>query len=138
MRFIVMSLRFLLTLSGGLEMLAGLLALISPVTVVALLLGVPVDPTAVVLTRLFGAGVFALGLACLKARNDIGSPAGLAVSIGITSYNLLAAVVLIWAAAGLGLGGLLLWVAGIGHAVLCALFVHGLSGLAKDRCARQG
>jgi hypothetical protein len=91
-----MSLRPLLTLSGGLEILAGLPALITPAPLISLLLGGPVDPIAVVLARLFGAGVFALGLACLKARNDVGSPAGLAVSLGITSYNVLAAVVLIW------------------------------------------
>jgi hypothetical protein len=121
-----MSLRLLLTLSGGLEILAGVLTLISPTTAVTMLLGVPVDPIASVLTRLFGAGVFALGLACLKARDDVGTPAGLAVNIGITSYNVLAAVVLIWAAAGLGLGGLLLWGAGIGHAILGALFVSAL------------
>jgi hypothetical protein len=119
-------------------MLAGLLALISPTTAVSLLLGIPVDPIAAVLTRLFGAGVFALGLACLKARNDIGSPAGLAVAYAMTCYNLLAAMFLSWATAGLGLGGAVLWVAGIGHAVLSALFVHGLSGLGKDRCAWQG
>jgi hypothetical protein len=122
-----MSLKFLLTLSGLLEALVGVLTLISPATAISLLLGVPVDPIAAVLTRLFGAGVFALGLACLKARDDLGSPAGLAVSIGITSYNLLAAVVIIWAAAGLGLGGLILWAAGIGHAVLGALFVSALA-----------
>jgi hypothetical protein len=121
-----MSLRLLLTLAGGLEILAGVLTLISPTMAVTMLLGEPVDSVASVLTRLFGAGVFALGLACLKARDDLGSPAGLAVSIGITSYNVLAAVVLIWAAAGLGLGGLLLWGAGIGHAILGALFVSAL------------
>jgi hypothetical protein len=118
-----MSLRLLLTLSGGLEILAGLLALITPGPLLSLLLGGSVDPIASVLARLFGAGVFALGLACLKARNDVASPAGVAVSIGITAYNVLAAVVLIWAAAESGLGGLLLWGAGIGHAALGALFV---------------
>ena len=123
-----MSLRLLLTISGALEVLVGVLALISPAPVVSLLLGVPTDSLATVLARLFGAGVFALGLACLKARNDVASPAGLAVSLGITSYNVLAAVVLIWAAAGLGLGGMLLWAAGIGHAVLGALFVAALVG----------
>ena len=121
-----MSLRLLLTLAGGLEMLAGSAALITPALVVSLLLGGPVDPIASVLARLFGTGVFALGLACLKARNDVGSPAGLAVSLGITSYNVLAAVVLLWTAAGSGLGGLLLWGAGIGHAALGALFVSAL------------
>ena len=121
-----MSLRLLLTLAGGLEILAGLAALIIPAMMVSLLLGSSLDSIGVVLARLFGAGVFALGLACLKARHDAGSPASVAVSIGITAYNVLAAVVLIWAAAGLGLGGLLLWAAGISHAVLGALFVSAL------------
>ena len=121
-----MSLRLLLLLAGGLEILAGLAALIIPAPMVSVLLGVSMDPIASVLARLFGTGVFALGLACLKARHDVGSPAGVAVSIGITTYNVLAAVVLIWAAAELGLGGLLLWAAGISHAVLGAVFVFAL------------
>ena len=126
-----MSLRLLLTLAGGLEILAGLAALITPAPVVAVLLGVPIEPIAAVLTRLFGAGVFALGVACLKARSDFASPAGLAVSLGMTSYNLLAAVVIIWAAVGLSLGGLLLWAAGIGHAVLGVLFLSALVGTSR-------
>ena len=126
-----MSLRLLLTISGVLEVLVGVLALISPAPVVSLLLGGPVDPIALVLARLFGAGVFALGLACLKARSEVASPAGLAVGLGITSYNVLAAVVIIWAAAGLSLGGMLLWAAGIGHVVLGALFVSALVGMRR-------
>ena len=89
-----MSLRLLLTISGGLEALVGVLTLISPAILTDVLTGGPVDASTIVLARLFGAGVFALGLACLKARDDVRSPAGLAVSIGITSYNVLAAVVL--------------------------------------------
>jgi len=130
-----MSLRLLLTLSGGLEILAGLLALITPATVMAALLGGAVGGITVVLARLFGAGVFALGLACLKARNDVASPAGLAVSLGITSYNVLAAVVLLWTAAESGLGGLLLWGAGIGHAALGALFVSALTRIIHEASA---
>ena len=121
-----MSLRFLLALAGSLEILAGSAALIIPALLVSLLFGSSLDPIASVLARLFGAGVFGLGLACLKARHDVGGPAGVAVSIGITAYNILAAVVLLWAAAGLSLGGLLLWAAGIGHAALGALFVSAL------------
>jgi hypothetical protein len=49
-----------------------------------------------------------------------------AVSIGITAYNLLAAVILLWTAAASGLGGLLLWGAGFGHAMLGALLVSAL------------
>jgi hypothetical protein len=121
-----MSLRRLLILSGGLELLVGVLMLLSPMTAVTLLVGGSVDQVASVLARLFGAGVFALGLTCLKARDDVESPTGLAVSLGITAYNILAAVVIVWAAAVLGIGGLLLWGAGIGHAVFGALFVSSL------------
>ena len=123
-----MSLKLLLTISGGLETLAGLAALISPAAVILLLLGSLADTPALVVARLFGAAAFALGLARLKARDDVGASAGVAVSIGITAYNVLAAVVLVWAAAGLSLGGHLLWAAGIGHAVLGALFLSTLVG----------
>jgi hypothetical protein len=50
-----------------------------PVSVVSLLLGGPVDSITSFVARLFGAGVFALGSACLKARDDGRIP----------SYNLL-------------------------------------------------
>ena len=126
-----MSLQLLLAISGVLEALVGVLALISPASVVAVLLGGSADQIASVVTRLLGAGVFALGLVCLKARHDAGTPAGLAVITGITSYNVLAAVVLIWAAAGLSLGGMLLWAAGLGHAGLGALFVSALVALRR-------
>lgn len=122
-----MSLKLLLTLSGGIEIFTGMLVMISPATAVSLLLGGPPDSIATVLAQLFGAGVFALGLACLKARDDVGSAAGLAVSVGITSYNVLAAVLIVWAAAVLGLGGLLLLGAGIVHAALGVLFVSALA-----------
>jgi hypothetical protein len=121
-----MSLKLLLTISGGLEALTGVLALISPAVVIGVLLGGPADTVAVVLARLLGAGIFSLGLACLKARDHVRSPAGLAISYGMTCYNVIAAVLIIWAAAGLGLGGAVLWAAGIGHAVLGVLFVKAL------------
>jgi hypothetical protein len=122
-----MSLRLLLTLTGGLEVLTGFAALITPSLVVWTLFEVPTDPIAAVLAQAFGAAVFALGLVCLKARDAVRSPAGLAASVGMTAYNVLAAVVLLWAAAGLSLGGSLLWGAGIGHAALGALFVSALT-----------
>ena len=126
-----MSLRLLLTLSGSLEALVGILALLSPTTAATILFGEPVDTMTPVVTRLFGAGAFSLGLACLKARDAAATSAGLAVSLGITSYNVLAAVLIIWAAAGLGLGGLLLWGTGIAHAVLGTLFVSSLMALKR-------
>jgi len=122
----MVSLRFLLTVSGGLEVLIGLLVMLSPTATVSLLLGSPPEPITAVVARLFGAAAFALGLTCLRTRDDVRSAAGLAVSVGITCYNVLAAVLILWATAGLGLGGLLLWIAGIGHAVLGWLFLSAL------------
>lgn len=124
-----MSLKLLLILSGGLETLVGALALISPGLVVSVLLGGQADTLALVVARLFGAAALALGLACLKSRDNVESLAGLAIAYAITSYNVVAAVVIIWAAAGLQVGGALLWAAGIGHAVLSLLFIHALTGL---------
>jgi|APIni6443716594_1056825.scaffolds.fasta_scaffold460722_1 hypothetical protein len=57
-----MSLRFLLILPGGLEILAGLPAWVSPAPVVLLLLGSPLDSIGAVLARRFGAGLFWLGV----------------------------------------------------------------------------
>jgi hypothetical protein len=79
--------------------------------------------------------VFALGLACLKARHDVASPAGLAVSLGITSCNVLAAVLLLWTAAESGLGGLFLSGAGVGHAALGLLFMSALSRIIHEASA---
>jgi len=121
-----MSLKLLLTLSGGIEAFAGSLMLITPALAIDVLLGHPADAIAILLARFFGAGMFALGLACLKARDDVGSPAGLAVVYAITCYNVVAAILLLWAAVSIGLGGLLLWAAGIGHAVLGILFGRAL------------
>lgn len=100
-----MSLKLLLTLSGGIEALIGILALIYPALVIDVLLGAMADAVSIVLARLFGAGVFALGLACLKARDHVGSAAGVAIAYGMTSYNIVAAVLIIWVAGTFGLGG---------------------------------
>jgi hypothetical protein len=76
---------------------------------VPLLIGVPIDIVEAVLARLFSEGVFTLGLACMKARNEVASLAALAVN----------------------LVGLLLWAAGIGHAVIGVLLVSALEGMRR-------
>jgi hypothetical protein len=59
----------------------------------------------------------------MKACDDVQSPAGLAVSIWVTTYKVPAAAVIIWTATGSTPGGLLLWGARIGHAVLDTLYL---------------
>ena len=67
----------------------------------------------------------------MKARDDVRGPAGLAVSIWVTTYKVPAAAVIIWTATGSASGGLLLWGAGIGHAVIGALFISALVTLRR-------
>jgi len=121
-----MSLKVLLILSGALEASAGALTVVVPPLVVGVLLGVPPDAMGVVLSRFFGAGILSLGSAALLAQNNATSPAGLGVAYAMTCYNVLAAVLLIWTVAIVGLGGLILWAAGLGHAVMGLLFAKAL------------
>jgi hypothetical protein len=132
-----MSLTRLMALSGALETLIGALVVIAPALVVSLLLGVPADTVAVVLARFFGAGILSLGLAALSARSHVESPAGLGVTYAMTCYNFVAAMLLIWAAAVIGMGGLILWAAGIGHAALGLLFVQAFVRLHANRSRQR-
>lgn len=127
------SLRLLLTLSGSIEALGGVLALIDPATVTEVLLGSQAGTGAIVLARFLGAAMFSLGLACLQVRDHVASPAGLAVVYSITSYNVVAAVVIVWTAESLGAGGFILKAAGLGHAALGLLLVRGILILTRER-----
>lgn len=121
-----MSLKVLLTLSGGLEAAAGVTALIAPALVVTVLLGVPAESASLVLARFFGIGILSLGVAALQARHDTESRAGISVAYALVCYNLVAAVLLVWAVAVVGFGGMVLWAAGIGHALIGAAFLRAL------------
>ena len=136
-----MSPRNLIFIFGTLEILVGIVALLHPESILHWLFGATKvavakifartfqgssDVVVIVALRLFGAAILSLGLVCLKARNDLQSPAGKAVVFGFTCYNILAAVVIIWAGLASGLGGALWWFAGLGHAVLGVLFIKAI------------
>lgn len=127
-----MSPTLLLTLSGGLEAIGGILTLVAPALAVDVLTGRPADLMAIVWARFFGAGMFSLGLVCLSARTHASTPAGIAVVYGITAYNVLAASLLFWAIASVGLGGGLLLAAAFTHAVFGLLFLRALMALGKE------
>ena len=124
-----------------LEILVGSVALVHPESILHWLFGVTKvsiakifartfesssDAFVLVVVRLFGAGIVSLGLVCLKARDDLMSPAGKGVMYGFTCYNVLAALVIIWAGLATGLGGVLWWLAGLGHGILGFLFVQNI------------
>jgi hypothetical protein len=105
------------TATAVIEAGAGLALGICPSAVVTLLLGSPLDmPAAVLLGRLAGAALLALGVACWLARGDAESRAARGLVAGMVVYNLGAVVLFVFAGFGLGMHGVALWPAVVLHA----------------------
>ncbi len=111
----------LLKLTAIIEMATGLGLMATPSVVVRLLLGSPLDTSAaVMLGRVAGAALLALGVACWLARDDTQSRAARGLVVAMLIYNLIATAVLAFAGIGLGLHGVALWPAVVLHAVMGA------------------
>ena len=109
----------LLIVTALVEAGVGLLLLIRPAGPFEWLLGVgQPSPEALVLARVTGAALLAIGVACWLARNDERSAAQFGLLTGVLIYDGAAAAVLAWAALGPGLLGLALWPAVVLHAGL--------------------
>ena len=107
------------TVTAVIEAGAGLALGCSPSAVVALLLGTGLDTSAaVVLGRLAGAALLALGVACWLARGDAESRAARGLVAAMLLYNLAAVALLAFAGVGLGLHGVAWWPAVILHAAM--------------------
>ena len=111
----------LLTLTAIIEVPIGLGLMAVPALIVRLLLGSPLDSSAaVMLGRVAGVALFALGLACWLARDDTQSHAARGLVVTMLFYNVAVAALLAYASLGLGLHGILLWPAVIIHTVMTA------------------
>jgi len=108
----------LLKLTGIIETATGLGLMAVPSVVVRMLLGSPLDTSAaVMLGRVAGAALLALGVACWLARDDTQSRAARGLVVAMLMYNIPATAVL--AFAGIGLGqGVMLWPAVVLHAAM--------------------
>src|SRR6185503_1213884 len=115
----LMVLRTLLIVTALLETPIGVMLLVSPAPVVALLLGVSLEaPAALVVARIAGAALLSLGGGCWLARDDGPSRARRGLVAAILLYNTVAVAVLAHAAAGVRLVGVLIWPAVALHAGL--------------------
>ena len=111
----------LLKLTAIIEAGTGLGLIAVPSVVVRLLLGSPLDTSAaVMLGRVAGAALLALGVACWLARDDTQSRAARGLVVAMLMYNIAATAVLAFAGIGLGLHGVLLWPAVVLHAAMGA------------------
>jgi hypothetical protein len=111
--------RNLLVVTAWLEAVTGAGLIVSPVAPASLLLGVTVDtPVGLVLARLAGAALLALGVACWLARDDGRSVAVRGLVIAMVAYNLAAATLLVYAGLGLKLSAIGLWPTALLHLAL--------------------
>lgn len=84
----------LLVIGAVLETLAGVGFLVFPSSVMLLLLGEPLTGAGLVVARLAGGGLLALGISCWYARATPVTRAGIGVAIGFLAYNVVASVTL--------------------------------------------
>ena len=113
-----MNSRLLFNSSATIEVLAGIAMLFAPAFVIGLLLGDGLGSLGVVVTRILGIGLVALGISTWEAKT---LPVHNAGRIGLCTYNFGVAALLSMAGIIGGMGGPLLWpVVGL----------HGLIGTA--------
>jgi hypothetical protein len=120
----------LLAIGAVLEIPVGLGLLAIPSPLATVLLGAPLSGTGLVVARLAGGGLLALGIACWFARSTPTTQAGLGVAGGLLTYNIVACVTLVLASPGSGSGALTLGAAVV-HGLLAAGLLVAL--LARDR-----
>jgi hypothetical protein len=108
----------LLTVVAVAEMATGAALIVVPSLVGRLLLGAEFFGVAVVVGRVAGIALFALGIACWLGRDDTQSRASRGLVAAMLLYNVGTVAVLAFAGVGLGLHGMLLWPAVVLHAVM--------------------
>ena len=115
---------------------SGIGLLLLPAVVLSLLLGTQAPATdIVVVSRVAGSALLAIGLMSAVASRDAGSPALLGVLAGILLYDVVVAGLLGYAGAVLGLAGPALWPAVVLHVVLAVWCVVCLQRVVKREVA---
>lgn len=109
----------LLIVTAAVETATGVALLGLPLLVGSLLLGASLDaPAALIVARMTGAALLALGVACWLARNDAQTRAGRGLITAVLLYNLAAVAVLVYAGTIARLSGIGLWPAVVLHAAM--------------------
>jgi len=117
----------LLVVSALIELGAGIMLVCLPSTAVVLLTGAPLETTAALtVTRIGGAALLALGVACALACKETQCRTARGIIIAMLLYNLTAAAIIGFAGIGYGLSGLLLWPGAILHLLTAVWCVAGL------------
>ena len=109
-----------LVVTGVFEIVIGIGLAAMPDTGAELLAGATAfeDPAAILLARIGGLALIAIGIAALGARRDRESVALRGLLAGLLFYNVSAALLLAYGAMALATPGPMLWPATIAHAIL--------------------
>lgn len=119
-------LRALMLVSGCIEIVFGVVAVVAPDPVIEAV-GAKGDVQAAVLAliSLLGAATLGLGVGALVGRNHLETAGGRAAAYGLGLYNVVGALVLLFAASDVGSSGL--WGGAVLHAVIALLFVYAFA-----------
>ena len=129
---------FLLVTALG-EGVTGLALLLWPALPVGLLLGVlDAGAETLLIARVAGTALLAIGVMSGLAAQDSGSPALRALLAGILLYDAAVAVVLGYGAIGLSLAGVLLWPAVLAHLALALWCLLCIRAIATTKSADTG
>ena len=115
--------RRLLAVAGVAELLGGLSFALFPSVTLPRLFGLKPDQTALMVGRVTGVALAAIGVACWGARRDPGSAAQGATLAAIVVYNLGAGFLLTLFDATGRAKGVLIWIAAMVHLALGGAFV---------------
>lgn len=122
------AMKTLLVVTAWLEAVTGVGLIVVPAPLVPLLVGAALDTIGgLIVARVAGAALLALGLACWLARDDGASRAAQGLVAAMFLYDVAAVVVLVYAGLGLKLSAVGLWptvvlhLAMAGWCVACAM-----------------
>jgi len=120
-------LKELFLVTAVVEVVTGLALLGLPAIVLASLLGIqPATVETLFVGRIAGAALLAIGVASFLARNDAALPGQRGLLTGILLYDVLVALLLVYAGLVLQMAGLALWPAVVLHTLLAIWCVLGL------------
>jgi hypothetical protein len=126
--------RYLLIAMAIVEVGTGLGLIAVPSLVASLLLGTALEGDVVfIIAHICGAGLLALGIACLLGSADAGARAAVGLVVAMVFYNTIATGVLWHALMGLKMAGMLMWPAIIVHALLAVWCIASLLAVSRVR-----
>ncbi len=130
--------RELLTIDAAGESLTGLALILAPKITARFLFGAKPNVAGVMLGRVGGVALMAIGITCWGARNDRGSAARSSTLKAMTFWNAGAGLLLVLFAAIAKTGSLVLWSAGVLHLALAAAFAISFRGSKAPSSTKSG